>query len=83
MYMHCQRRPEEGVRSSGTGVRDVYKQLSCQFWELNTGPLQDQPVLLNPEPSLQTLSLSFSLSFFLSLFLSFSLPSFLPSFLPF
>lgn len=26
--------------------------LSCGFWELNTGPLQERPVLLTSEPAL-------------------------------
>jgi hypothetical protein len=39
-------------RSSGTGVID-----SCELprgcWELNSGPLEGQPVLLTTEPFLQ------------------------------
>lgn len=44
--------PEEGVKSFGTGVTD-----GCEpwygFWGLNLGSLQEQQVLLSPEPSLQ------------------------------
>ena len=36
----------EGVRSSGTGVIDSCK-LSYGCWELNLGPLEDQPSALN------------------------------------
>ena len=32
-------------------------ELPCGCWELNLGPLKDQPVLLTPEPSLQLLLL--------------------------
>lgn len=28
--------------------------LPCRFWELNPGPLEEQPALLTAEPSLQT-----------------------------
>ena len=42
----------EGFGSSGMGVTD-----SCELpygcWELNPGPLEEQPVLLTNEPSLQ------------------------------
>jgi hypothetical protein len=42
----------EGVGSPGTGVTD-----SCELpsgcWELNLGPLGEQPVLLVTEPSFQ------------------------------
>jgi hypothetical protein len=45
MYLQ---RAEEGIRSPGTGV--VY---SCELpdgcWELNLGPLEEQPVILTPE----------------------------------
>ena len=41
---------EEGVRSSGTGVRNGCE-LSCGCWDSNSGPLQDQPVL-SVDPSL-------------------------------
>jgi hypothetical protein len=31
----------------------------CGFWELNSGPLEDQSVLLTAEPSLQPLKRTF------------------------
>jgi hypothetical protein len=34
----------------------------CGCWELNSGPLEEQPVLLTTEPSLQPVCLSFILS---------------------
>ena len=46
--VHCcvqdLRRPEEAVRSSGTGVTDSCG-LSCGCWESNPGPLEEQLVL--------------------------------------
>jgi hypothetical protein len=48
--IQCPQRPEEGVRSLGTGVRDSYE-LPCGCWELNLGPPEKQPVLLRAEPS--------------------------------
>ena len=42
----------EGVRSPGTGVIDSCE-LSYGCWELNPGPLEEQPVFLTSEPSLQ------------------------------
>ena len=43
---------EEGVGFSGTGVTGSCE-LSCGCWKPNTGLLQEQQVLLTPEPSLQ------------------------------
>jgi hypothetical protein len=43
-----------GVRSAGTGITDSCD-LLCGCWELNPGPLEEQPVLLTAEPSLQPL----------------------------
>ena len=40
-----------GVRSPGTRVTDGCK-MTCGCWELNWGPLKEQPVLLTAEPSL-------------------------------
>ena len=34
----------EGARSSGTGVTDCCE-LPCGCWELNKGPLEEQPVV--------------------------------------
>ena len=42
----------EGVRSLGTRVTDCCE-LPPGCWELNPGPLEEQPVLLTTEPSLQ------------------------------
>jgi hypothetical protein len=42
----------EGVRSPVTGVTDSCE-LPCGCWELSLGPLEDQPVPLTTEPSLQ------------------------------
>jgi hypothetical protein len=39
--------PEEGIGSVTDGCEPPY---SC--WELNSGPLEEQPVLLTAEPSL-------------------------------
>ena len=44
----------EGVRSSGARVTDRCE-LSCGCWELNPGPLEEQPVLLTTELSPQLL----------------------------
>ena len=52
MCMQYPQRPEEDIRSHGTEVKDNC-QLPCGCWELNPGPLQEQPVLLTTEPSLQ------------------------------
>jgi hypothetical protein len=41
----------EGIRSSGIELDGC--ELSCIFWELNPGPLEEQPVSLTAEPSLQ------------------------------
>ena len=40
----CPGRPEEGIRSPGTGAVDGCE-LPCGCWELNVGPLQGQPQL--------------------------------------
>ena len=44
----CLWRPEEGIRSPGTGVTD-----GCEppygYWESNLGPLEEQQVLLKAE----------------------------------
>ena len=37
----CSHRPEEGIRSPGTGVKGGCK-LPCECWELNLGPLKEQ-----------------------------------------
>jgi hypothetical protein len=42
----------EGVRSPETGIANSCE-LPYECWELNLGPLKEQPVLLTTEPSLQ------------------------------
>ena len=61
--MHCVhawylQKPEEGTGSLGTGVKEDC-QPQGERWKLNPGPLQEQPVLLTAEPSLQSLHLIF------------------------
>ena len=52
----CLRAPMEASRERqippGNGLTDGCE-LPCGCWELNPGPLEDQPVLLTAEPSLQ------------------------------
>lgn len=43
----------KGVRFPRTGVRDSHV-LSCGCWDLNPGPLTEQPVLLATQPLLIT-----------------------------
>ena len=49
---------KRGMRPCGTGVTD-----GCEpphgYWELNSGPLEEQPVLLITEPSFQPLHSGF------------------------
>jgi hypothetical protein len=46
--------PEEGIRSPEIGIADGCEQpQGC--WELNLGPLEEQPVSLTAEQSLQPL----------------------------
>jgi hypothetical protein len=40
------------LESLGAGAIDYFEPL-CGFWESNLGALEDQPVLLTTEPSLQ------------------------------
>ena len=51
-FTKCPQRPEEGVRSPGTGITEGCE-LPRGYWELNLGPLEEQPVYLTTEPSLQ------------------------------
>lgn len=48
--MQCLKRSEEGVGSSGTGVRDSYSHI-CVL-EQNPGPLEELPMFLTTEPFL-------------------------------
>ena len=45
----------ESVTSPGTGVLELQTVVSCHVsaWELNLGPLKEQPVFLTTESSLQ------------------------------
>ena len=50
--MQCPWRSGEGVGSPGTAVSNgCYMTYGC--WELNPDPLQEQSMLLTPEPALQ------------------------------
>lgn len=51
-YMHawCPWRLAEGVRFLGTEVTDNCE-VGCMFWEANSGPLEEQPLLLAAESS--------------------------------
>jgi hypothetical protein len=42
----------KGAKPPGTGVTESCE-LPCGCWELNPGHLEEQPVLLTPEPSVQ------------------------------
>ena len=46
--------PEEGIRSITDGCEPA-----CSCWELNSGPLEEQLVLLTAEPSLQSMTVNF------------------------
>lgn len=48
----CLRRPEKNIRSPRIASTDGCEP-PCECWELNSGPLEEQPVLLVPEPSLR------------------------------
>lgn len=50
VFVWCSLRPEGGVRSLGTGIRDCY--LTCGCWGFNLGPLKEQPVFITFESSL-------------------------------
>jgi hypothetical protein len=41
-----------GIRSPGTRVTDDFE-APYGFWDSNQGPLEEQPVLITTEPSLQ------------------------------
>jgi hypothetical protein len=41
VHVRCPQRPEKSIISLGTGITD-----SCELpWELNSGPLKEQPAL--------------------------------------
>ena len=52
VYALCLWRPEVGVRSLGTGVRDGCEPL-CGSYTMNPGSVEVQPVPFNTEASLQ------------------------------
>ena len=47
----CPQRPEDGIGSPEAIVTDGY-QCRCECWEPNSGPLQEQLVLLATKPAL-------------------------------
>jgi len=47
----CPQRPEKGIGYPGTGVIEGCEP-PCDYWELNSGPLGDQPGPLTAKPSL-------------------------------
>lgn len=55
--MQYPQKTEEGVDSPGTGVPDG-RELPCGCWDLNLDPLQEKPVLVTAETSLQPLQLA-------------------------
>jgi hypothetical protein len=55
VYHLCARSPErteKSIRLPGTGIPESHE-TPCGGWEVNSGLLQEQPVLLTREPSLQ------------------------------
>lgn len=48
----CLWRLEKGIQSCGAGVNRWLWAIQHGYWELNLGPLQEQPALLTTEPSL-------------------------------
>lgn len=58
------KRTEEGSGSPGTRIKDGCEQ-SCDCWELNAGPLEENPVLLTSGLSLQSLRQQILISSFL------------------
>lgn len=58
-------RAQKGIESPRTGLMGGCE-LSCGYWELNLGALQEQQVLLTDEPSLQPpCRNNFNMNFFL------------------
>ena len=54
--------PEESVGTPVTGITHICEP-PCACWESNLGPVEEQPVLLTAEPSLQPLPSLLSLGF--------------------
>ena len=57
-HLHAWSRSGEDVGSLGTGVTDGCE-LPCEYRESSLEPLEEQPVLLNPEASLQPVRMPF------------------------
>lgn len=58
--MQCLRRPDKGFGSLGTGILSGLV-LPCGFWESNLSSLEEQPVFLTAEPSVQPLDFIFNI----------------------
>lgn len=54
-YVQCLWEPEEGARYPGTGLTDGCER-PCESWESNFALMQEQPLFLSAEPTLQPLS---------------------------
>lgn len=50
--VQCPWRPEKGIGFPGTGVLDGCEP-PCGYWEPNSDPMLEQPVILTTEPSHQ------------------------------
>jgi hypothetical protein len=53
LFVWCPWRPEDGAGVLVTGIIELVES-PCRSWELNLGPLEEQPVLLTAEPALQS-----------------------------
>lgn len=58
--VQCLRRPDKGFGSLGTGILSGLV-LPCGFWESNLSSLEEQPVFLTAEPSVQPLDFIFNI----------------------
>lgn len=52
MHALCSQRPEEGIEAPGTEILDGCEPL-CGCWEMNLASLEEQPVNVTTELSLQ------------------------------
>lgn len=59
-FVWCMWRPEEGIISLMTGKREGCE-LSCQYWESNQDPLEQQLLLLTIELSPKPQNIAFIL----------------------
>lgn len=55
----CPRGSEKGIRSAIAEVTGGVGTLDCGYWELNSGPMQEQYCILTTEAFLSTSMLSF------------------------